>query len=114
MMTVYGIPQCSTVKKTRDWLDTRGLAYLFHDYKKHGVPETLLDAWIAAFGWETVINRRGTSWRGLSETTRTAMDAASAKVEALHNPSLIKRPILVTENTTLIGFDPESWHKALS
>lgn len=114
MMTVYGIPQCGTVRKARAWLDERGLTYQFHDYKKSGVPEALLADWIADLGWETVINRRGTSWRALPEATRNAMDAAGALAAAMHNPSLIKRPIVVGAPTTLIGFDPDHWQETLA
>ncbi|ANJ67369.1 arsenate reductase [Halothiobacillus diazotrophicus] len=111
MMTVYGIPQCSTVKKARAWLDEQRVDYAFHDYKKKGVPEALLDEWIDRFGWDVVINRRGTSWRALPEAVRSSMDAAGARAAALANPSLIKRPILVAGDTTLIGFDPEQWQE---
>lgn len=114
MTTLYGISQCSTVKKARAWLDDRGLTYQFHDYKKAGVPEHLLDRWLDQFGWAVVINRRGTSWRRLPETTREAMTTDSARAAALANPSLIKRPILVTQNNTLVGFDPEQWQKVLT
>lgn len=114
MMTVYGIPQCSTVKKAKVWLDAHGLPYQFHDYKKQGVPEPLLNAWIDAFGWETVINRRGTSWRALPASERELMNAERAVPAAVNNPSLIKRPILMTGPVTLIGFDADHWQEVLS
>ena len=113
MMTLFGIPQCDTVKKARAWLVDHGVDYLFHDYKKAGVPEDLLDRWLAEFGWETVINRRGTSWRRLPQAERDAMTTALARAAALNNPSLIKRPILVSDDVTLVGFDPEQWQHAL-
>ncbi|MBD3816573.1 MAG: arsenate reductase [Halothiobacillus sp.] len=93
MMTLFGIPQCDTVA---------------------GVPEDLLDRWLAEFGWETVINRRGTSWRRLPQVERDAMTTALARAAALKYPSLIKRPILVLDQFTLIGFDPEQWQHALT
>jgi len=114
MMTLYGIPQCDTVKKARSWLAEHDMAYQFHDYKKAGVPEDQLDRWLAEFGWETVINRRGTSWRRLPEPERSEMTTASARAAALSNPSLIKRPVLVLDEATLVGFDPEQWQKALA
>lgn len=114
MMTLFGIPQCDTVKKARVWLTDHGVDYQFHDYKLAGVPEELLDRWLDGFGWETVINRRGTSWRRLPEAERNAMTTATARAAALSNPSLIKRPILVSDQFTLIGFDPEQWQHALT
>lgn len=114
MTTIYGIKQCSTMKKAMAWLDAQGIAYTLHDYKKAGLPEALLDQWLDRFGWATVINRRGTSWRKLPETERQAMDRATARSAALANPSLVKRPILMTDDTTLVGFDPEQWHAELT
>ena len=114
MMTLYGIPQCDTVKKARVWLTDHGVDYQFHDYKKAGVPEDLLDRWLGEFGWETVINRRGTSWRRLPEAERNAMTTATARAAALSNPSLIKRPILALDDATLVGFDPEQWQEVLA
>lgn len=111
MMTLFGIPACDTVKKARAWLDSQGIPYQFHDYKKQGVPEALLDHWLAEFGWETVINRRGTAWRALPEPERLAMDKATARRAALNNPSLIKRPILVSPTATWVGFEPDRWLK---
>ncbi|MGC8696868.1 MAG: Spx/MgsR family RNA polymerase-binding regulatory protein [Halothiobacillus sp.] len=111
MMTLFGIPTCDTVKKARAWLDQHAIAYQFHDYKKAGVPEDLLDRWLAEFGWEAVINRRGTAWRALPPSERLAMDAAGARRAARHNPSLIKRPILVSDTATWVGFEPERWQR---
>jgi arsenate reductase (glutaredoxin) len=114
MTTIYGIKQCSTMKKAMAWLDEMGIAYDFHDYKKAGLPEDRLDAWLDRLGWETVINRRGTTWRKLPETERNTMDRASARAAALANPSLVKRPVLVSDEILLIGFDPDQWREALS
>ncbi|MBV8605336.1 MAG: ArsC family reductase [Pelomonas sp.] len=92
---LYGIPNCDTVKKARAWLADHDIAYEFHDYKKAGVPAAELQAWFAAFGWERVINRAGTSWRKLDEAARAAVvDAASAAALAQAQPSVIKRPIV--------------------
>jgi Spx/MgsR family transcriptional regulator len=93
MATLYGIPNCDTVKKARAWLDDQGVAYAFHDFKKQGVPEAELDQWLKQPGWEALVNRKGTTWRKLDEATRNAVvDAASARPVLLANPSLIKRP----------------------
>lgn len=113
MITVYGIPNCDTVRKARAWLAEQGLEYHFHDFKKAGVPEEQLDDWLARFGWETVINRRGTSWRRLPADKRETMDAAHARQAALANPSLIKRPVVEHNGNTLIGFSADDWQETL-
>ncbi|KTG16574.1 MULTISPECIES: ArsC family reductase [unclassified Guyparkeria] len=114
MITVYGIPNCNSVKKARTWLDEQGLAYTFHDFKKAGLPEERLDHWLERFGWETVINRRGTSWRRLPAAEREAMDTARAREAAIANPSLIKRPVVESDEQMLIGFDADNWQEALA
>ena len=111
MIEMYGIPSCTTVKKARSWLDERGIAYRFHDFKKDGVPVARLDAWLAALGWEALLNRRGTTWRQLDEATRAAVvDAASARALMLARPSVIRRPVIEwgSERIT-VGFDPDDW-----
>jgi arsenate reductase len=112
-ITVYGIKNCDTMKKALRWLDEQGLDYHFHDYKKEGVPEEALQAWISQLGWETVINRRGTTWRKLPEEVRDDMDAVGAVSVALNNPSIIKRPILDTGRTLLAGFKAHEWEREL-
>ncbi|MCL7744826.1 ArsC family reductase [Guyparkeria hydrothermalis] len=114
MITVYGIPNCDTVKKARKWLDAQGLSYEFHDYKKAGVPAERLDGWLDRFGWETVINRRGMSWRRLPAEEREAMNAGRAREAALANPSLIKRPVVESGEQILIGFDADEWQETLA
>lgn len=106
-LTVYGIPNCDTVKKARTWLTEQGAAYTFHDYKKQGVPEDRLDAWIKAVGWELLVNRQGTTWRKFDEATKAGVvDAASAKALMLGNPSVIKRPVIEQAGKVLaVGFD---------
>jgi Spx/MgsR family transcriptional regulator len=112
MTTLYGIPNCDTVKRARAWLDEHGVAYTFHDFKKQGVPESELDRWLADVGWETVVNRRGTTWRRLSDAERAAItDAATARQALIENPSLIKRPVVQWSGRTgaTVGFVPEEW-----
>lgn len=106
-LIVYGIPACSTVKKARTFLDEQGKAYTFHDYKKHGVPEQQLDAWIQAVGWEPLVNRQGTTWRKFDDATKAGVvDAASAKALMMANASLIKRPVIAHQGKVLsVGFD---------
>lgn len=94
-ITLYGIPNCDTVKRARAWLADRPYDVQFHDFKKQGVPAAHLDRWIAAAGWERVLNRQGTSWPKLDDNTRAAVvDAASARAVMLQQPSCIKRPVI--------------------
>ncbi|MBN8807035.1 MAG: ArsC family reductase [Sphingomonas sp.] len=112
MLTLYGIPNCDTVKKARAWLDARGTAYAFHDYKKAGVEEASLRRWIAVLGWETVLNRAGTTFRKLPDADRADLDADKAVALMLAQPSMIKRPIVEGEGILLAGFKPEAWEAA--
>lgn len=113
MLTLYGIPNCDTVKKARVWLDEAGVAYAFHDYKKAGAGPAALRAWIAEHGWETVLNRAGTTFRKLPEADRTGLDADRAVALMVAQPSMIKRPVLDLGGRTLVGFKPDIWAAAL-
>lgn len=110
MTTLYGIPNCDTVKKARTWLDDQGIAYAFHDFKKAGVPPQL-DDWVAQLGWEAVLNRKGTTWRKLDAAQQAAVhDAASAAALLREQPSAIKRPVVEWDDGALtVGFAPEAW-----
>ena len=114
MIELYGIPNCDTVKKARAWLDARGLAYAFHDYKKEGADPDKLAAWSDAAGWETLLNRRGTTFRGLGEADKTGIDRAKAIRLMVENPSLIKRPVVEHNGQVLVGFDAGEWGTALA
>ena len=107
--TLYGIPNCDTVKKARAWLDSHGVAYGFHDYKKAGVPEDRLRHWVERLGWETLLNRAGTTFRKLSEAEKADLDAARAVRLMLAHPSTIKRPVVEQGDILLVGFKPELW-----
>lgn len=109
MITLYGIPNCDTVKRARAWLDQAGLAYTFVDFKKVGVPAQELQRWMQELGWERVLNRSGTTWRKLDDTTKAAVvDSASAAVLMQAQPSVIKRPIVQWADGRLsIGFSSE-------
>jgi len=111
MIKMYGIPNCDTIKKARKWLEANGLDYEFHDYKKQGVPEKNLKKWVKQAGWETLLNRRGTTWRKLPEDVRDNIDAASAIDVMMDNPSSIKRPVLEADNVLLIGFREDEYSK---
>ena len=113
MSTVYGIKNCSTMKKAFDWLDGQGVAYDFHDYKKAGVTRDLLAAWAEGLGWQTLLNTRGTTWRKLSPELQADMDLSKALDLMLAHPSLIKRPILDTDSQLLAGFDVDAYATAL-
>jgi arsenate reductase len=108
--TLYGIPNCDTVKQARAWLAEHGVAHAFHDYKKQGVPLALLDDWIAALGWQALLNRKGTTWRKLDPAHQAAVqDAASARALMLEQPSVIRRPVLVRGGELRVGFDAADW-----
>ena len=110
-LAVYGIPNCDTVKRARAWLAGQGADGRFHDFKKFGVPADALDAWIAALGWERLVNRQGTTWRKLDDATRAAVvDAASARALMLAHPSVIKRPVVAwPDGGFTVGFDAEAF-----
>ncbi|ABM36404.1 arsenate reductase [Polaromonas naphthalenivorans] len=110
MIILYGIPNCDTVKKARAWLSERGLAYTFHDFKKHGVPPAQLARWTQAAGWEKLLNRKGTTWRQLDAAAQAAVvDGASAQSLMLANASAIKRPVVDWGDGITVGFDAADW-----
>ena len=110
-LIVYGIPNCNTVKKARTWLDEQGRTHQFHDYKKQGVPADRLDAWMAAVGWEKLVNRQGTTWRQLDVAAQAAVqDAASALALMRQQASVIKRPVIAwPSGAVTVGFEPQHW-----
>jgi arsenate reductase len=112
-VTVYGIPNCDTVKKARSWLDGRGVAYAFHDYKQAGADPARLAAWCAAAGWEKVLNRAGTTFRKLPEAEREGLDEAKAIAVMVAHPSCIKRPVVEYPGGLLVGFKEAEWTACL-
>jgi arsenate reductase len=111
---LYGIPHCDTVKRARQWLVQHGVEVDFHDFKSEGVPAHRLDAWVAALGWEAVLNRRGTTWRRLNEAARLGgVDARSASAVMRAHASVIKRPVVEwADGSITVGFDADTWaHK---
>jgi arsenate reductase len=110
-LTVYGIPNCDTVKKARAWLAEHGVDYQFHDFKKQGVPPERLDDWMRAAGWEKLVNRQGTTWRKLDPGVQAgAQDATGARALMLQQPSVIKRPVVEwPDGTVTVGFDAGGW-----
>lgn len=109
--TLYGIPACDTVKKSRLWFDAQGRPCTFHDFKKQGLSAERLDTWLAAMGWEALLNRKGTTWRRLDEATRAAItDASHARALMLAQPSVIKRPVIEwPDGRVSVGMDPAQW-----
>jgi arsenate reductase len=110
---MFGIPNCDTVKKARVWLDQHGVAYAFHDYKKAGIDRARLERWVAAHGWEAVLNRAGTTFRALPDADKADLDQAKAIGLMLAQPSMIKRPVLDMGDRLLVGFKPEIYEAAL-
>ncbi|WEX88437.1 ArsC family reductase [Sinorhizobium garamanticum] len=106
-VTIYGIRNCDTMKKARSWLEGYGVAYRFHDYKAEGIDRAHLQRWCDEFGWETVLNRSGTTFRNLPEADKQDMTADKAIELMLKQPSMIKRPVLDADGKLLIGFKPE-------
>ena len=112
-ITLYGIPNCDTVKKARTWLDATGIAYTFHDYKKQGADPARLAGWIAAAGLDKVVNRAGTTFRKLSAEDQLALGGAGAPDVLAANTSVIKRPIVEYPGGLLLGFKDAEWAAAL-
>ncbi|QXT36321.1 ArsC family reductase [Sphingomonas sanguinis] len=106
-ITLYGIPNCDTMKKARVWLDQHGVTYRFHNYKTEGIDEATLGRWVDQVGWEKLLNRAGTTFRKLDEADRQDIDADKAIRLMQAQPSLIKRPVLDREGTLTVGFKPE-------
>lgn len=113
-LVMYGIPNCDTVKKSRDWLSAYGVAFDFHDYKKAGVERDRLKQWVDEHGWEVVLNRAGTTFKKLPDADKANLDAAKAIDLMLAQPSMIKRPILDLGDRRIVGFKPEVYEAALS
>jgi Spx/MgsR family transcriptional regulator len=112
-LTVYGIPNCDTVKKARVWLDGQGLAYDFHDYKKAGIDAATLSGWVNQLGWEVLLNRAGTTFRKLPDEAKQGIDTAKAIALMIEQPSMIKRPVVTGAGQLLVGFKPAEWEAVL-
>jgi len=106
-ITIYGIKNCDTMKKARAWLDGHGVAYDFHDYKAEGAPKDKLKAWTSELGWETLLNRAGTTFRKLPDADKEGLNERKAMALMLEQPSMIKRPVLDIGGKILVGFKPE-------
>ena len=112
--TMYGIKNCDTVAKARKWLEDRGLAYAFNDYKSSGIDRATLEGWVEEHGWEVILNRAGTTFRKLDEADKQNLDADKAIGLMLAQPSMIKRPVLDLGDRRLVGFKPDIYKQAVS
>ncbi len=112
-LVLHGIRNCDTMKKAFAWLEARGVAYRFHDYKTAGLDRALLEPWVQQLGWEALLNRAGTTFRKLPEDQKQGLDAAKAIALMLAQPSMVKRPVLDMGGRLLVGFNPDAWVEAL-
>ncbi len=113
--TIYGIKNCETMKKARAWLEKHGVDYSFHDYKTAGIERDRLERWCKKAGWETLLNRNGTTFRKLPDKDKTGLDAKKAIALMLGQPSMIKRPVLeLGGGKILVGFTAEDYSKAVT
>jgi Spx/MgsR family transcriptional regulator len=108
-VTIYGIKNCDTMKKARAWLDTHGVAYSFHDYKAQGIERARLEGWVRRLGWETLLNRAGTTFRKLPDKDRDGLGESKAVALMLGQPSMMKRPVLEIGAKLIVGFKPEQY-----
>ncbi|MBR9882694.1 MAG: ArsC family reductase [Oceanospirillales bacterium] len=109
MTTLYGISNCDTVRKTRKWLETNGIACAFHDFRKEGLERAQVDRWCDALGIDTVLNKRGTTWRALPAEQRDSLDESGLRALLVEHPTLIKRPVLEHNDTIRVGFKAEEY-----
>jgi len=110
-LTLYGIPNCDTVKKARRWLDAAGVPHVFHDFRKDGLDPVKLQGWIDALGWEKLLNRAGTTFRKLPDADKAGLDADKARALMLDQPAMIKRPVVETAGEVSVGFSADEWQQ---
>jgi arsenate reductase len=110
-ITLYGIPNCDTMKKARKWLTDKGIDYSFHDFKKAGLDAQLLDSWLESVDWEILLNRRGMMWRKVNQEVKDNIDRDSARQLMLETPTIIKRPVLDLDGTIHVGFNAAKYEE---
>ena len=113
-VVMYGIPNCDTIKKAKNWLTQHDISFTFHDYRKQGVPQDVLSEALTELGWENVLNKRGTTYRQLSDEQKANLSASTALALLIENPAMIKRPLLVTNNAMHLGFKPAQYEEIFS
>jgi len=111
--TLYGIKNCDTIKKARRFMEAHSVAYTFHDYRADGVDKKQLTAWVKKHGWETVLNKRGTTWRQLDDKTKASTNEANVVDLLAEHPAMIKRPVLVNSKQSLVGFSESAYTELL-
>ena len=114
MITLYGIKNCDTVKKSRDWLAKNNIEYRFHDFRADGLNQTQVENWINEIGLEALVNKRSTTWKALDESTKANFDEKNAAAVIIENPTLIKRPLLDIGNQKFVGFKDTEYAKIFS
>ncbi len=113
--TIYGIPNCDSVKKARVWFTEQGVDHVFHDFKKQGLAAETIDEWLKVVDWEVLVNRKGTTWRKLDAATQArVVDEACARALMLEHHSVIKRPVVVKGNQVVVGVNPEAWTRVVN
>ena len=113
MITLVGIKNCDSVKKAKKWLDANNVEYTYHDLRENGLDKTALEAWIKELGWESLLNKRSTTWKGLSDADKADLDETKVTLLLLAYPTLIKRPVLITQGQLLVGFKEAEYQKLL-
>ncbi len=113
-LTLYGIPNCDTVKKARSWFSGKGIEYAFHDYKKAGIDAAMLQEWCGQVGWEVLLNKAGTTFKKLPDSDKAGIDEAKAIALMAANPSMIKRPVVISGAKLTVGFKPEIYEGAFA
>lgn len=113
MTTLFGISNCDTIKKAKSWLDANGINYTFHDYKKSGIDKSTLVEWCKEFGYEALLNKRGTTWRKLDDSLKQSVNESTAIKIMMEHTSVIKRPVLISGKTRILGFDEASYQSLL-
>jgi len=108
-LTLYGLATCDTTRAARKWLDGQGIAYAFHDVRENGLTKPLVEAWIGQLGWEKVLNKASTTWRGLPEADKAGVGRATAVALLLAHPTLVKRPLLDRDGELSVGFKPADY-----
>lgn len=114
MTTLYGISNCDTIKKAKRWLDSAGIEYRFHDYRKDGIDAETLTQWSTELRWEDLLNRRGTTWRKLPEEQKSAIDQDLAIQLMVEQPAMIKRPLLAYNDQKILGFSEQKYSEIFS
>ena len=108
-MIIYGISNCDTVKKAKNWLDKHNIDYQFHDFRQQGLDKKIIDGWLKTVAWDKILNKRSTSWRNLDPSIQQAVNETTIVDLLVENPTLIKRPVMVVNDTITLGFNSDTY-----